>query len=97
MSELVQGRLIAECVWETTRSNSMPTKGFGIQAFKSAFKSAKNSSFHVEVFEVSSRGYIPRGHDAAGNPYAPSPEMLRLIEEIRAEYNDDVPPEVATG
>ena len=96
MSELVQGRLIAECVWETTRNNSLPTKGFGIQAFKSAFKSAKNSSFHVEVFEVTARGYISRGHDAAGNPYTPSPAMLRVIDEVRSSYNEQ-PPEVATG
>jgi hypothetical protein len=91
--ELQQGRITVEFVFETTRSNYERTKGFVISSAKGCLKTGKNSNFHVEVFDEHGKS---RGGDSTGDPYDPSPEMVRMIEEVIAEYHDD-PPEVATA
>lgn len=83
MTEQIQGRLTAEVVFETPGPNFSNTKGYGISSLKGCVKSAKNSNFHIEVFDENGQS---RGFNSVGDPYDPSPEMLAIIEAIKLEY-----------
>jgi len=87
--QLQQGRLTAEIVYETYGDNFGRTKGYAISSLKGAFRSGKNASFAIAVFDGDSGKQI--GIDITGDP---SEQMKNMMETAFAE---DEPQEVTTA
>lgn len=89
--QLQQGRITAEIVYETYSDNFGRTRTYGVSSLKGCFASAKNSCFHIILFDENGKQI---GVDTVGDP---SPAMQRLIERVKQEMYEDEPQEAATA